>query len=152
MVVAAGRNAYLKGLLPSSSSRVLEVKEEGEGMVPNLSKEVVEGMVGAVVDLNVVGWHLSSMALLKNIIKAGELSREEVGHRSSIAVVLAAWVVAVGEDLLMLALLDHQFPSCTKQPRFHIKLGLPLSQCSLGNPQNCILRLALRLDNLSHHK
>jgi hypothetical protein len=66
-------------------------KEKVEGGLPNLSKEVVEGMVDAVVvGLSVVEWCLSSIIVppLSITNKAGELSLEEGHLRSSGAVVV----------------------------------------------------------------
>lgn len=114
----------------NSSSREVVTKEEVEDGVPNLNKEVVEGMVGGVavvvVDPSVVEWQVSSIMVgpLSITNKAGEVRHEEGYHSSGVvAAAVVVWVVALGLYLLLVGLLDHQFPSCTKQPRLLIRPG-----------------------------
>lgn len=109
----------LKGhQLSTNNSRAGEV-EAGQ---PRLNKVVVEDMVVDVVVHSVVEWlHHSIMVCLLSIIRAGALSNslEEEHHPSAVV----AWEVAMGLDLLLVDLLGHQSPSCTKQPSLRIKLG-----------------------------
>lgn len=143
--------------------RVLSpMKLEGDEVVPNahhsssnisiskVEEEAghlsMEDMVAVVVgELNVVEWPLNSpmVDLLNTTNRAGELSSINEVEDNPSAVV--AWG-AVGH--LLVALLGHQYPSCTKQPRLHISLY------HMEDHQKHTQRLVPRLSHLNqrHNK
>lgn len=101
----------------------------------------MEDMVAVVVgELHVVEWALNSpmVDLLNTTNRAGELSSINEVEDNPSAVV--AWG-AVGH--LLVALLGHQYPSCTKQPRLHISLY------HMEDHQKHTQRLVLRLSHLN---
>lgn len=105
----------------------------------------MEDMVAVVVgELHVVEWALNSpmVDLLNTTNRAGELSSINEVEDNPSAVV--AWV-AVGH---LLALLGHQYPSCTKQPRLRISLY------HMEDHQKHTQRLVPRLSHLNqrHNK
>lgn len=143
--------------------RVLSpMKLEGDEVVPNahhsssnisiskVEEEAghlsMEDMVAVVVgELNVVEWPLNSpmVDLLNTTNRAGELSSINEVEDNPSAVV--AWG-AVGH--LLVALLGHQYPSCTKQPRLRISLY------HMEDHQKHTQRLVPRLSHLNqrHNK
>lgn len=118
-VVVVVLSGLLKGL--HHNNRLEEATKVEGDWAPR--EDVEAAMVGVVEAVEC--YNSSSMVGPKNI-KAGEgegrLSKEVVEDTE---VVVA--VVVVEDHLLQVAQPDHNFPSCTKQPQFLIKLGSPLS-------------------------
>ncbi|KAI3746152.1 hypothetical protein L6452_08575 [Arctium lappa] len=111
-------------------TKVDSLKEEEAGFREVVVVDVVALLSSIMADLLINPSKVSSRGL-----------QEELHHLSA---VVEEVMFVVGLDLLMLvALLGHQFPSCTKQHRLLSSLWPHCSLCHMGNQLKCFMQSRL---------